>query len=52
MANPTGDSGDRPLRLDFDRQVKIEFRGMSVKASHFAERLEQPIQRSASLPHA
>jgi hypothetical protein len=30
LANPTGDSGDGPLRLDFDRQVKLEFHGSRI----------------------
>src|SRR5271167_83362 len=27
MENPTGESADGPLRLDFDRRVKLEFHG-------------------------
>ena len=30
MQNPTGESGDGPLRLDFDRRVKLEFRGSRI----------------------
>src|SRR5208282_1841275 len=30
MANPTGDSTDRALRLDFDRRLKLRFRGSSI----------------------
>jgi hypothetical protein len=30
MANPTGEAGDRPLRLDFDRRVKLEFHGSRI----------------------
>jgi hypothetical protein len=30
MGNPTGESVDGPLRLDFDRRVKIEFHGCRI----------------------
>ena len=30
MANPTGESADGPLRLDFDRRVKLEFHGSRI----------------------
>jgi hypothetical protein len=30
LQNPTGESGDGPLRLDFDRRVKLEFRGSRI----------------------
>ena len=30
MANPTGKSVDGPLRLDFDRRVKLEFHGSRI----------------------
>ena len=30
MENPAGESGDGPLRLDFDRRVKLEFRGSRI----------------------
>src|SRR5271155_4667018 len=30
MVNPTGDSADRALRLDFDRRLKLRFRGSSI----------------------
>ena len=30
MENPTGESVDGPLRLDFDRRVKLEFRGSRI----------------------
>ena len=30
MANPTGEAGDRSLRLDFDRCVKLEFHGSRI----------------------
>src|SRR5271170_1047682 len=30
MANPTGDSTDRALRLNFDRRLKLGFRGSSI----------------------
>lgn len=30
MENPTGESDDGPLRLDFDRRVKLEFHGSRI----------------------
>ncbi len=30
MANPEDDSKSRPLRLDFDRRLKLEFHGSKV----------------------
>lgn len=30
MANPAGETGDGPLRLDFDRGVKLEFHGSRI----------------------
>ena len=30
MANPTGESKDGALRLDFDRRLKLQFRGSVV----------------------
>ena len=30
MDNPTGESADGPLRLDFDRRVKLEFHGSRI----------------------
>ena len=30
MENPTGESADGPLRLDFDRRVKVEFHGSRI----------------------
>jgi hypothetical protein len=30
MTNPMGESGDGPLRLDFDRNLKLDFRGSKV----------------------
>ncbi len=30
MENPEGDSKSRPLRLDFDRPLKLEFHGSKV----------------------
>jgi len=30
MANPAGDSVDGPLRLDFDRRLKLEFHGSRI----------------------
>ena len=30
MANPAGESVDGPLRLDFDRRVKLEFHGSRI----------------------
>ena len=30
MENPTGELVDGPLRLDFDRRVKLEFRGSRI----------------------
>ena len=30
MQNPTGESVDDPLRLDFDRRVKLEFQGSRI----------------------
>ena len=30
MANPAGESVDGPLRLDFDRRVKLEFHGSQI----------------------
>ena len=30
MENPTGESADGPLRLDFDRRVKLEFHGSRI----------------------
>ena len=30
MENPTGESGDGPLRLDFDRRVKLDFHGSRI----------------------
>jgi hypothetical protein len=30
LENPTGESGDGPLRLDFDRRVKLEFHGSRI----------------------
>ena len=30
MANPEGDSQSKPLRLDFDRRLKLEFYGSRV----------------------
>jgi hypothetical protein len=30
MANPAGESVDGPLRLDFDRRLKLEFHGSRI----------------------
>ncbi|MCP4330326.1 MAG: IS1380 family transposase [Alphaproteobacteria bacterium] len=30
MANPAGESGNQPLRLDFDRRLKLEFHGSRI----------------------
>ena len=30
MENPAGESVDAPLRLDFDRRVKLEFHGSRI----------------------
>ena len=30
MANPAGESGAAPLRLDFDRRLKLEFHGSRI----------------------
>jgi len=30
MENPTGESADSPLRLDFDRRLKVEFHGSRI----------------------
>jgi len=30
LQNPTGESGDGPLRLNFDRRVKLEFHGSRI----------------------
>ena len=30
MENPTGESADGPLRLNFDRRVKLEFHGSRI----------------------
>ncbi|MCP4308267.1 MAG: IS1380 family transposase, partial [bacterium] len=30
MANPAGESVDDPLRLDFDRRLKLEFHGSRI----------------------
>jgi len=30
LENPTGESVDGPLRLDFDRRVKLEFHGSRI----------------------
>jgi len=30
MENPTGESGDGVLRLDFDRRLTLQFRGSAV----------------------
>ena len=30
MANPAGESNDEALRLDFDRQLMLQFRGSVV----------------------
>ena len=30
MENPTGESIDGPLRLDFDRRLKLEFHGSRI----------------------
>lgn len=30
MQNPTGESVDGPLRLDFDRRLKLEFHGSRI----------------------
>ena len=30
MANPAGDSENEPLRLDFDRRLKLEFHGSRI----------------------
>ena len=32
MENPTGESNDGPLHLDFDRRVKLEFHGSRMGA--------------------
>jgi hypothetical protein len=30
MANPAGESENEPLRLDFDRRLKLEFQGSRI----------------------
>ncbi len=30
MANPAGESVDGPLKLDFDRRLKLEFHGSRI----------------------
>lgn len=30
MANPAGETVDRPLRLNFDRRLKLEFHGSRI----------------------
>ena len=30
MENPTGESVDGPLRLDFDRRLMLQFRGSTI----------------------
>ena len=39
MTNPEGESNNQPLRLDFDRRLKLEFHGSRVKwsALHFLD---------------
>ena len=33
MTNPAGESGNAPLRLDFDRRLKLEIQGSRIAAS-------------------
>jgi hypothetical protein len=30
MADPTGEAGSGPLRLDFDRRLMLQFRGSAI----------------------